>query len=374
MSITTLSYPRSDERASPDDPSPNATDPFLVLLLTLSKHGFFIILFAAAITAGSSIVAFRLPNLYIATARLLPLQQNDPASPAASHDLRFRKPGDYATLLRSDPILNNLIDAYALMQMYGNVDRLSARRILLDRTDITVARDGVISIFVKDIDPQRAADLANNYGHELEKYVSLLNMSEAAKQRPFYERELRSLNDEITRSEAARTLARLRSITLLETDVDAASTRVQTVTALVLAEKLSKQDLDFAQERLHALESRLDALRQEQPAPFDATGASDDARRALMDYDEKDRDLKYKQMLFAQLTKQYEAVQLDEAGNRTMIREVNKALPPPQKSWPPRALFIFCSAIAALFVGAVIAFFADRLQRAYANAIRKTKY
>jgi uncharacterized protein involved in exopolysaccharide biosynthesis len=93
-----------------------------------------------------------------------------------------------------------------------------------------------------------------------------------------------------------------------------------------------------------------------------------------MDYDEKDRDLKYKQMLFAQLTKQYEAVQLDEAGNRTMIREVNKALPPPQKSWPPRALFIFCSAIAALFVGAVIAFFADRLQRAYANAIRKTKY
>jgi LPS O-antigen subunit length determinant protein (WzzB/FepE family) len=74
-------------------------------------------------------------------------------------------------------------------------------------------------------------------------------------------------------------------------------------------------------------------------------------------YIRKERDVKYHQLLFDLLARQYEAARMDEAKSAPVIQVVDPALPPDRKSAPFRALwaivggtlgFLFSSWLRAL--------------------------
>ncbi len=67
------------------------------------------------------------------------------------------------------------------------------------------------------------------------------------------------------------------------------------------------------------------------------------------------RDLKYYQMLYELLAKQYEVARLDEAKESSLIQVLDPAVEPERKSSPKRALIVITATLVAFFAAVVLA-------------------
>ena len=65
------------------------------------------------------------------------------------------------------------------------------------------------------------------------------------------------------------------------------------------------------------------------------------------------RDVKYYQMLYELLAKQYEMARLEEAKDGAVIQVLDQAIQPEKKFRPQRALIVFSAMFAALFFTAI---------------------
>src|SRR5579863_3565028 len=206
------------EEARPiETAKPEESFQFPEYLIVLAKRKSFIFKFVGVAIFLSSVTVFLLPKTYTANTKIMPPQQNQsmgavaalsqqlgPLAALAGQGLGLRSPSDlYVAMLRSDTVANGLIDRFSLMSVYKEKLRIDTRRLLEDRTEISAGKDGVISISVDDRSPQRAADLANGYVEELEKLTKTLNVTEAGKRRLFFEREVRTENDNLAEAEVA---------------------------------------------------------------------------------------------------------------------------------------------------------------------------
>ena len=68
------------------------------------------------------------------------------------------------------------------------------------------------------------------------------------------------------------------------------------------------------------------------------------------------RDVKYYQMLYELLAKQYEVARLDEAKDASVIQVLDPAVQPERKAKPRRSIIVLVAGLAGLFVAIVIAF------------------
>jgi tyrosine-protein kinase Etk/Wzc len=256
-------------------------------LIILAKRKFFILKFAGIAAVLSSVAALLLPNTYTGNAKILPPQQNQsmgamaaaalsqlgPLAALAGQGLGVRNPNDvYVGMLQSDTVANALIDRYSLMSVYGKKLRVDARRQLADRSEISAAKNGVITITVDDRSPQRAADLANGYVEELEKLTKTLNITEAGKRRLFFEREVKMENDNLADAEVAlkqtqektglilldsQSKAMIESVTSLRAGIAAQEVKVQAMRSFATAEN---PDLVIAEQELTTMRAQLDRL------------------------------------------------------------------------------------------------------------------
>jgi uncharacterized protein involved in exopolysaccharide biosynthesis len=76
--------------------------------------------------------------------------------------------------------------------------------------------------------------------------------------------------------------------------------------------------------------------------------------RAGLEYLRALREMKYHDMLFEVLSKQYEAAKIDEAKEAPVIQVVDPAIPPDRKSGPPRALITILTTVLSAIAGAVL--------------------
>jgi uncharacterized protein involved in exopolysaccharide biosynthesis len=76
------------------------------------------------------------------------------------------------------------------------------------------------------------------------------------------------------------------------------------------------------------------------------------------------RDVKYNQMLYELLAKQYEVARLDEAKEPSIIQVLDPAVDPERKSKPKRALLVLISTLFAVLAGIGLAFLSEAKQRA----------
>ena len=76
------------------------------------------------------------------------------------------------------------------------------------------------------------------------------------------------------------------------------------------------------------------------------------------------RDVKYYQMLYELLAKQYEGARLDEAKDSAIIQVLDPAIKPERRARPKRALIVIISTLFALFAAIVIAFLLEARERA----------
>src|SRR6267143_132972 len=354
----------------------------LDLLIVLAKHKRIVLGVPFVVAIGAAIFSLLLPNIYTGTTRILPPQQSASAASALLNQLSgafgglagtaggvvgIRNPNDlYVGMLKSRTVADNLIARFDLDKVYEQQIQSNTRSILQGNTAIAAGRDGIIAIEVDDKDPKRAAEIANAYVDELMKLTKFLAVTEASQRRLFFERQLLQVKDNLTGAEIAARQG-LQKGGLAQ--VDAQGRSMIEVTARLRAEISAKEgqlgamctfaaganpELQRTQQELEALRRELG--RVEGSSPVAAVRKGDASGNAGLDNIGRLRDVKYYEVLYELLAKQYELAKIDEAKDATIVQVIDKAITPDRRAKPQRVLIIVTSLLLALLISIIWAF------------------
>jgi tyrosine-protein kinase Etk/Wzc len=363
------------------------------LLLVIAKHNRFIIkltIFAAIVAVIASLL---MPNIYTGKTVILPPQQG--ASTAsmllgqlgglgglAGGAMGLKNPSDqYVGMLKSRTVADRIIQRFKLQELYETKTMVETRRALNGVSSITSGKDGFIIVEFDDEDPLLAANVANAYIEELDRFSQTLVVTEAAQRRLFFEKQLIKAKEDLADAEIALKLTQERTgMIQMDKQGEAIITAVAELRAKLAAKEVelsamrtyaTEQNPDYRQLRevVYGLRAQLAKVESNTAAGkgniFVPTGKVPEVG---LEYIRKMRDVKYQETLFELLSKQFEMAKIDEAKDSAIIQVVDKALPPDKKSKPKRAVIVVLTTLMAFFIGILIAFFRDANERASKDA------
>lgn len=361
---------------------------FLEPFIVLAKRKALLFLLPMGAGLLTAVVSLLLPKTYTAEVKIMPPQQTQslsasmlgqlaPLANMAGKDLGLRNPGDlYVAMLRSRTVADDLIQRFDLEKVYKQRRTIDTEKQLENLTEITVGKEGVISVSASDRDPKRAADLANAYIEELRKLTQTLAVTEAGRRRLFFKREVVQASDELAQAESAlqktqeatgffqldnQSKAIVESAAALQAQVTAQEVRVQSMRSYATAEN---PDLLRAQQELSALRAGLARMQLGQEGISLADVPMRKMPAAVLQYLRSLREVKYRESLLELLTKQYEAARIDEARDSAIIQVLDKAVPPEVRSWPHRSVMVLSMVFVAFLVAVVAAFVLEAAERA----------
>lgn len=268
----------------------------------------------------------------------------------------------YVGLMQSVTLSDRIIDRFKLMEKYEAKFKVDARKILANNVQITVGKkDGMISVAVDDMSPQRAAEIANHYVTELRVMNQSLAVTEAQQRRMFFEQQLKLGRDRLVMAQRALQASGF-SAGALKTELRAAADAYARLKAEVTSAEVKLQTLrgslaDRAPEVLQQ-QSELTALRGQLARLEQASDASNGP-----DYIGKYRDFKYQETLFELYARQFEIARVDESREGTLIQVVDPATPPERKSKPKRVVTSVVSALVTLLALMVFVLVRHAMQR-----------
>jgi len=350
----------------------------LELLIVLAKHKTLIFGFPAAAAVVSIFGSLLLPNIYTAATKVLPPQQTQStsavlaqlgslASLAGGAVSGIKNPNDlYVGMLKSRTVADNLIQRFDLNKLYKRKFQSETRRRLAAATMIVSGKDGIITIEVDDEDPKRAADLANGYMDEMFKLTKVLAVTEASQRRLFFERQLEQAKDNLARAEASTRLALDKGgLVLVE-----GQGRVLAETSARLRAEITVKEIQIGAMRTFASEQNPELQRTQQQmevlkrelARTEGTAGSRSSSSAESNVKGIEnlrllRELKYNEVTYELLAKQYEIAKIDEAKDSAIIQVMDKAIEPDRKSRPRRSLIVLLSVLVT-FLLAIVGVFA----------------
>ncbi|MBZ5489508.1 MAG: chain length determinant family protein [Acidobacteriia bacterium] len=341
----------------------------LDLLIVIGRRKKFLAASTLAVFALALIVTLLIPKRYTATTTVLPPQQGSSLSAAllsqmgnlgalgslAGGSIGLKNPADMTiALLKSRSVEDAMIQRFDLMKLYKDKRLSDARKSLENHTSIdSNLKDGLIRIEIEDRDPQRAAEMANAYVDEYQRFSQHLAIGEAGQRRLFFERQLVEAKNNLAGAEEAlkasqqksgmiqldsQAKALIESVAALRAQIAAKEVQIR---SLSLSETPSNPDFLMAREQLAALQSQLRQIGGTQSGEdSDLIVPRGKIPQAGMDYIRKLRDVKYNEMIFELLAKQFELAKLDEAREGAIIQVVDAAVVPDKKSFPKISLIV----------------------------------
>jgi len=326
----------------------------------------------------ATVVAFLLPATYVSTASFLPpgstsgsnasalmgqLSQLSGLGAGASILGGAKTPGDlYVGLLKSQSIASDLIKRFDLKNVYKVKKESQAEKILAARSAFAAGlKDSIITISVTDQSPSRARDLTNAYLDALRATNGRLALSEAAQRRLFFGQQLAKEKSELADAEVDLKRTEEQSGFI----APAGQTNSQFQIIAQTRAQISVREAELSGLRQYAAQDNPDVQRlqseignlQGQLARLDS-GAGKGTGNGIptskvpsvaLEYVRKEREVKYHEVLFQMLARQYESARLDEAHEAPMLQVLDPASYPDTKSGPPRMLI----ALGGLFLGLV---------------------
>jgi len=337
------------------------------------------------------------PKSYLGVARVVPLQQSQSIAlallsqvgggalaGAAGSALGMRSLADlYVGMLKSDTVSDAIIKRFGLVELYEEDTLVDTRKKLDERTTISSGRDGIIVIEVEDRSPERAAQLANAYVEELERISQNFAVTEAGLRRTFFEKQLLKAKDQLAEAEIRfKTSQEKTGLLRLEDQGRAIIEAIAGLRAQVAVKEVqlgsmrsyatdANAEYQRARRELAELRSQLEKLEKAEnskgPDIFIPTGKVPEIG---LEYVRRLRDVKYYEVLFELLAKQYEVARLDEAKDAVVIQTLDKATPPDKKHKPKRALIVLGLTFLAVVFTTIGVFVREALERINADPVR----
>ncbi len=360
----------------------------LDLLIIVGRYKKLIIGVTVLAALLSMAISLLLPPIFSSTSKIMPPQQPQAGGVAAvigqlgglggaaSSIAGLKNPNDlYVGLLMSRTVSDNLISRFKLKERYrvGTMDE--ARVALANATVIANGlKDGLISVTVFEKEPQFAADVANAYVNELIKLTQTMALTEAAKRRVFFEKQLKDARDDLAAAEIALKATQERT-GMIQPDgqVQAIISNLAQLKGTIAAKEVQinamrtfatgqNPDLMRALEELRSLQAQASKLERTQPSgsgdPMVPTGKIPEIG---VEYVRGMRNVKYYETIFELLAKQFELAKIDEAKESSVIQVLDNAVPAERRSKPQRTLIT----LMGTFAGAVLAVLLSFAHAAY---------
>ena len=368
-----------------------------ILLLQGKKIIFYFMVAAVAVTA---IIVFGLMRpMYTAEAILLP-PQTAPGSGIAQLASQLgslgavgalsglKSPSEvYLGILGSRTIADSLIKQYDLQKVYKMKKLSDTVKKLKSRSDFESGKNTLITITVEDHDPKRAADMANSYMEALREQNGRLALTEASQRRLFFEQQLEREKNKLADAEVE--LKSTQEQTGLIAPGGQAQMEIETmaqiraqITNLQVEMASLKQGATDNNPQVVRLQTQISDLQQQlrklenDPAnrqPGSLQLPTSKMPELALEYVRKQREVKYHEVLFELIAKQYEAARLDESRESPVLQVVDRAVIPDKKSGPRRALWIVLSCFFGFIAGAVYVLLASFTRKLNSEAGSATK-
>jgi tyrosine-protein kinase Etk/Wzc len=350
----------------------------LDLLIVLAKHKILLLGLPTVAAAVSIAISLRLPDIYTGTTKILPPRQTQSTSAALAQPgslaglaggvvvSGLKNPNDlYVGMLKSRTVADNLIQRFDLNKLYDQTYQSSTRKRLEKETTITAGRDGIITIQVDDKDPKRAAELANGYVDELFKLTKVLAVTEASQRRLFFERQLEQAKDSLAKSEAStRQALQKGGLVLVQ-----GQGRVMAETSARLRAEITVKEIQIGAMRTFASDQNPDLQRtqkevevlQRELSRIEGTSGGGSSRPEEPNVKGIEnlrllREMRYNEVTYELLAKQYEIAKIDEAKDSAVIQVMDSAIEPDRKSKPVRWQIVLLSTLVASLLAVLGAF------------------
>jgi uncharacterized protein involved in exopolysaccharide biosynthesis len=393
-----------------DDDEINLMD----IMLVIAKYNRFIMAFTAVSIVLALIYVMLQPFSYTAKTVILPPQTKGDSSMGAllgnlgglnampgAGALGLKNPTDtFVGMLKSRSLADQVIAKLNLQKLYKTKTMTQTRQALSGSTKITAGKDGFITIEYTHSDPVIAAEIANTFVNELDKMNSTVAISEAARRRLFYEKQIKETSVNLSQAEAAMKQTQRKTGWYEFGGFDVAmagagaggggggaslmsgGTRVNASVLMKVEEiraQITLKELDLASKRAYMTEQNPEYVRslatlvalKANLTKLEGSASGADVKvpvSQLSDtgfaYIHQMRDLKYKQSLMELYSKQFEMAKMDEAKESPLVQVVDKALPPEERSAPKRAQMMVISSILALVISIILAFIMNALDAA----------
>jgi uncharacterized protein involved in exopolysaccharide biosynthesis len=360
----------------------------LDLLMVIVKRKLLVIGLPLIAAVLAVIYSLTLPNVYTATAKILPpqkeggggglsalLSQAGGLAGLAGGISGLSGPAElYVGILKSRSVGDAVVKRLNLVQIFKAKSAEDARGSLEGAVKIQSGKDGIITISADNKDPKLAARLANAYVDELSRTSVRLNLSKVGTERAFLEKRLEIVKVDLkTAEENLRSFAQQNKTIQIDSQAKAtiegiAQLKATLVTREVQLESLRSYQTDETPE-VKALVSTIAKIRREIGSNAAASGSGEgipglgSVPGLGLQYARLMRDLKTQEAIFEQLTRQYEVAKLAEAKDSTTIQVIDEAVPPLRKSKPKRSLMVILATVSALFVGTLGAFILEYLEK-----------
>lgn len=353
------------------------------MLLVLVKHKRIIILLPIILFVVGLSISSLSPKIYKANTKILPPQQSQSTAATmlsqlgglaggAGAALGIKNPNDlYLGMLKSRAIEDKLIQRFDFKKKYEQKLFENTRLEFEANSVIASGKDGIITVEFQDRDPKIAAAVANAYIEELVILTGKFALTEASQRRMFFEKQLLQAKDKLIAAEAAlngtlerkgmisvdaQSKAVLETVARLRAGIAAKEIQLKAMQAFVTP---NNNEYKRANQELISMKQELD---KQENGSLTETGTASKVKESGLGSIQILRDVKYYQMLYELLSKQYEVARLDEAKDIPLIQVLDKALEPERKFKPQRALISILSAFLGLIVALIYAFFKEKMQ------------
>jgi tyrosine-protein kinase Etk/Wzc len=376
MHPETFTHAESDMSAMDNALEEQGIDLVEVLTLALREKKT-ILKFMLVTVALTALVVFSMKPMYTAQAMFIP-PQSAPGSGMSQLTSQLgslgalgalggiKSPGEvYLGILGSRTIADDLIKRFDLQKVY-KIERASdTAKKLKSRSTFLAGKDTLITISVEDHDAKRAADLANGYLDALYEQNGRLALTEASQRRLFFEdqleREKNALADaEVGLKKTEEQTGLISPIGQAQVVIDGIaqvraqiSSRQIQLSALQQAATDQNPDVIRLQTQIDGLQKQLQRLQNDSVArePGNVLPSTAKVPALALEYVRKEREVKYHEVLFTLIAKQYESARLDESKEAPLLQVVDRASVPDKKSGPQRLLFIVGAAFVGAFLG-----------------------
>lgn len=362
----------------------------LDLLLVLVKNKKMIVGAMAATFVLACAYTLTLPNIFTATAKLLPPQQEKGGlssmlsgmgglAALAGVSAGGNSADMYIGMLQSRSIADVIIERFDLMSKYEWETRAGAYKALGEKVKASADKmTGFITISADDEDPGFAAELANAYVEELRKLNVQINLNSAGRERVFLEERLELVKADLTKAEDRlrefqetnkaiklddQATAVIEGISRLKGEV--ASKEVE-LGVLLTSQTEQNPQVRALREGLEQLKAQLRKLEDSSAGKQIASDifiATADVPDLGLRYARLLREFKVQETLYELLTKQFEVAKITEAKDSSALQVLDEAAVPDRKSKPKRSLMVLMATFAVGFIAVFAAFVREFGQR-----------
>jgi len=287
------------------------------------------------------------------------------------------------SVLKSRTMAQSVEARFKLQERYRARYLEDAIKRLQNSTNVSLSKEGVITVKVEDTDPYQAASIANFYVEELDRLVARYGMGEAGRQRGFLTEQLARARVGLDTSEEAlrRFQERNRAIVLQEQTRGAIESAARLKGEIIAAQVQLQVMRNFATDanpEIVALRRRIDEMNRQlaQMQYGDGLagepGAAGERRDFAVPFSRVPevglelarltRDVKVQETLVTLLTQHVEQARISEARDLPVVQVLDQAISAERPSKPNLVLNLSVAGVSSLLTGIILAFIVEYLK------------